>query len=152
MDHPIFLLPNIWLCSKHPGCRQHCGLPKHNTGLPATTGKKTFVFHRCEYTFSIDSAGILFEMHCNFFCCLFIWFSPITSHTKTKSLHSVICAWSSLCCSSSAVFSASRYFHLHLFYILLAPLVQHKRIYHCDTHLCNFRPILSFKSSGMIFG
>lgn len=39
LDRPLFLLPNIWLCSQHPGRCQHRGLPKHRTGLPAAAGK-----------------------------------------------------------------------------------------------------------------
>lgn len=92
MDHPIFLLPNIWLCSKHPGCRQHCGLPKHNTGLPAATGKKPLVFHLCEYTFSIDLAGILFEMHSNFFAVYVYLIQPDNFPYKDE-----IAALSNLC-------------------------------------------------------
>lgn len=40
LDYPIFLLPNIRLCSQHPGGRQHRGLPQHRTGLPAAAGRK----------------------------------------------------------------------------------------------------------------
>lgn len=40
LDHPIFLLPNFWLCSQHISCCEHCGLPKYHTRLPAATGEK----------------------------------------------------------------------------------------------------------------
>lgn len=40
LDHPVLLLPDFWLCSEHPGGRQHRGLPKHHSGLPAAAGEE----------------------------------------------------------------------------------------------------------------
>lgn len=40
LDYPLFLLPNFWLCSQHVGRCEHCGLPKHHSGLPAATGER----------------------------------------------------------------------------------------------------------------
>lgn len=40
LDHPLFLLPNFWLCPQHTSGCEHRGLPKHHSGLPAATGER----------------------------------------------------------------------------------------------------------------
>lgn len=56
LDHPFFLLPNIWLCSQHPGGRQHRGLPQHHPGLPAAAGRNgSFLWPQRGYFFAANS-------------------------------------------------------------------------------------------------
>lgn len=118
LDHSVFLLPNLWLCSQHIGCCEHRGLPKYNTGLPATTGEKPWVFRSCWVKSTMlllphlhfgfyFTKGITYT---DFWLILILWFpcSLITSPTKRRSLLSVMCAWFLLCLPSSAAFSPSR--------------------------------------------